>query len=885
MILREKIMTAVFALVVLVPGLSLCQWPWPADNTPEVCGSFGTFEAGGDGFHDAVDIFGVPGTTKTVAVAAGRIVAVNRQNNSINIYVELGAVGSNQFAVYVHCEELGAADPDFVNLYDGTYAAGFNPLPAGPIALAANQKFATIATVANAGTTFPHVHFAYQDGATFHVDRVNPLEQTTEHDPDTNDPMIGPVYFRVQGGGYLTLAADEALKEKVDIIVQLTDDMGHLEPNASPIADADIWEPPPAGRWGGITSSPYVVSVSILNPPESKGYVWHFPELTFTGHPIGLGVLMEAGKHSQMGPEYRYCYNLTNITVGGNLQAATIDPDGCWNTKLKQDEDMDGIDATRNGEAQFPDDMYGVEPWAEDQRPLSNVWDEQPVHVNNFSQTVESERGGGKAAGNLRVASDTFVEGETLFITGQEYQPNQEYNVYVFDDRNWNDGDALAGARIATTVTSDANGNIPATAIWPALPLGGFDICVDYGPSHNQLGRLPGDDNYNAPIDGVTVDGLDDNDIETAGFIVFGIDIHPNPHVCGGACETGHTTSVDLKLMNHADFPMTFDWWSVSVGDDCVTSWAPSQQEGVVVPANQELSIPITLRYDHPPGDPCNGIGSMLEFSATVQGADVVDTEVLVVLCEGGPTGEIYLSASENEKIRSIDGIAPFELFNFYVVVDVDPWIAGWEASVNYDPAPFLMVARDLRHESLNIGEDDNFLVGFPDCPFTPLVVVTYTAMLLGPFTDCLISLGPAEPSSFPGDPEPAWADCHAYLRPFEESWSTNTLIINPTLAGMEETPTIPNAYALHSCVPNPFNPKTTIRYDMPEPGRVSLRVFDISGRLVKTIINGDIVAASRHEADWNGQDESGRTVAAGVYFYRLETAGFTKTKSMTLLK
>jgi len=250
------------------------------------------------------------------------------------------------------------------------------------------------------------------------------------------------------------------------------------------------------------------------------------------------------------------------------------------------------------------------------------------------------------------------------------------------------------------------------------------------------------------------------------------------------------------------------------------------------------------------------------------------------------PAGEIYLSASATEQVRSIDGVMPFEPFNFFVVADVFPWIAGWEASVEFaDPNALVVIARNLRPGSLNIGVDDNFLVGFPDCPLTPLVVVEYSVMFLVPVTDYLISLGPAEPSSFPLSPEPAWADCRAYLRPFEESWSTNKLLINPTLAGMQETPTIPNAYALQPAFPNPFNPKTTIRYDMPEPGRVSLRVFDMSGRLVKTIINEDLVEAGRHEAVWIGRDESGRAVAAGIYFYRLETAGFTKTKRMTLLK
>jgi beta-glucanase (GH16 family) len=91
--------------------------------------------------------------------------------------------------------------------------------------------------------------------------------------------------------------------------------------------------------------------------------------------------------------------------------------------------------------------------------------------------------------------------------------------------------------------------------------------------------------------------------------------------------------------------------------------------------------------------------------------------------------------------------------------------------------------------------------------------------------------------------------------------------------------------YALHPCYPNPFNPITTLSYDLPAPAAVNLAVYNVAGKLVKTLIGGETVGAGRHETIWNGRDETGRVVAAGVYFYRLDAAGFSETRRMTLVK
>jgi hypothetical protein len=104
------------------------------------------------------------------------------------------------------------------------------------------------------------------------------------------------------------------------------------------------------------------------------------------------------------------------------------------------------------------------------------------------------------------------------------------------------------------------------------------------------------------------------------------------------------------------------------------------------------------------------------------------------------------------------------------------------------------------------------------------------------------------------------------------------------TVTAVEE-PVLPQTYGLYQNVPNPFNPSTTIRYDVPAGGgAVTLRIYDASGRLVRTLQDGP-QAAGQKTAVWNGRDDRGRGVVSGVYFYRLEAPGYRKTLKMILIQ
>ncbi|UCG50801.1 MAG: T9SS type A sorting domain-containing protein [Candidatus Latescibacterota bacterium] len=90
--------------------------------------------------------------------------------------------------------------------------------------------------------------------------------------------------------------------------------------------------------------------------------------------------------------------------------------------------------------------------------------------------------------------------------------------------------------------------------------------------------------------------------------------------------------------------------------------------------------------------------------------------------------------------------------------------------------------------------------------------------------------------------------------------------------------------FGLGQNYPNPFNPETRIRFTLPENGLVTLRVYDVSGRLVKTVVAKEMPGGS-HTVTWDGTNNSGESVASGVYFYRLSAGERIATRKMVLLR
>jgi hypothetical protein len=111
-------------------------------------------------------------------------------------------------------------------------------------------------------------------------------------------------------------------------------------------------------------------------------------------------------------------------------------------------------------------------------------------------------------------------------------------------------------------------------------------------------------------------------------------------------------------------------------------------------------------------------------------------------------------------------------------------------------------------------------------------------------------------------------------------------LITYSTVVGADDTP-VYTTLILGQNAPNPFNPQTRITYTVPEGtggAPVSLRIYDVAGRLVRTLVD-TVQRPGIHVLGWDGTNERGSRVSSGVYFYRLRCRGEAQTKKMILLK
>ena len=106
--------------------------------------------------------------------------------------------------------------------------------------------------------------------------------------------------------------------------------------------------------------------------------------------------------------------------------------------------------------------------------------------------------------------------------------------------------------------------------------------------------------------------------------------------------------------------------------------------------------------------------------------------------------------------------------------------------------------------------------------------------------------------------------------------------------AVVQSAPAIPTTFSLAQNHPNPFNPSTTISYNVEQSGYVNLKIYDVMGRLVRTLVDNQYVSAgyeTGYSVVWNGLDDHGQKASAGLYIYRLQSGAMSMTNKMILLK
>ena len=118
-----------------------------------------------------------------------------------------------------------------------------------------------------------------------------------------------------------------------------------------------------------------------------------------------------------------------------------------------------------------------------------------------------------------------------------------------------------------------------------------------------------------------------------------------------------------------------------------------------------------------------------------------------------------------------------------------------------------------------------------------------------------------------------------------DQQWTAGWTNFNPQGFGVDAPEDAPSMSKLIGNFPNPFNPKTEIRFNLNASSSVSIEVFDLQGRKVTDLTEGKTFGAGTHRVEWNGTDSNGQPVASGMYFYRMDSDEYSETKKMMLVK
>ncbi len=160
---------------------------------------------------------------------------------------------------------------------------------------------------------------------------------------------------------------------------------------------------------------------------------------------------------------------------------------------------------------------------------------------------------------------------------------------------------------------------------------------------------------------------------------------------------------------------------------------------------------------------------------------------------------------------------------------------------------------------------------GAEDLAYTGLTVSDNQRMYLTPFFGSITRVDLTEPTPVP-----------VALPGSSAAYSGVVFVGGSGLVPVPDIPVLPNRMHLANAVPNPFNPRTVIRFELPRAGHAELAIFDLKGRRVTTLVDGQMTAGN-HEVTWQGRDRDGRGIPSGVYLSRLVVGDEVRTRKLVL--
>ena len=390
----------------------------------------------------------------------------------------------------------------------------------------------------------------------------------------------------------------------------------------------------------------------------------------------------------------------------------------------------------------------------------------------------------------------------------------------------------------------------------------------DLTPVHLSETLVPTHPVFNQPINTLA---NRDNLIE---YRVYEVDMDGNETFVVATEDTFATVDASPNYVEYC-YNVSAYWATDNYGDlesrhsniACTVPFTPGDADfDSEVTINDVLAVvDFILEEDVPTEDQFRNCDVNIDESINI--ADVV---MMVDIIFGGPGRIVGFDAGE---IAYIDLITDFEKSRLTFDIEYNGPVRGIEFELKYDPS---MVT--VRSPSL-LNFQENVMVSYSEKEEGILKILA--ANLQGGRIEATDNSFMSILVEFIGNERDI---AHVTLEGIHLAGADGSLINHLARTNSSEVKVIPGAFALHQNFPNPFNPSTEIRFDLPEAGNVNLAIYNLMGQKIRTLSSVNMTPGY-HAIIWDGTNDMGSQVATGMYFYSIQSNNFQATKKMLFLK
>jgi len=249
---------------------------------------------------------------------------------------------------------------------------------------------------------------------------------------------------------------------------------------------------------------------------------------------------------------------------------------------------------------------------------------------------------------------------------------------------------------------------------------------------------------------------------------------------------------------------------------------------------------------------------------------NIADIIMMIDIIFGGTGRTVGFDPSE---IAYVDLMTDFENAQLTFDIEYNGPVRGIEFEIKYDPDLVKVMSPSL------VNFQENVMVSYTQKEAGVLKILA--ADLQGGSIEAMDKTYLTLPVEFIGNERDI---ANVSLDGIYLAGADGSLIETVARTNASEVKVIPGEFALHQNFPNPFNPSTEIRFDLPEAGKVNLAIYNLMGQKIRTLSSGEMTPGY-HAIVWDGTNDMGSQVATGMYFYAIQTSEFQATKKMLFMK